>query len=220
MISGVRAVPDSRPRGYNEFAGSNRARLEAISDGIFAVGMTLLVLGLAVPLAEQVHNEDALFHALGGLLPSIVTYFMSFITLGIFWVGQQTQLSKTERVNRLYTWIHLAFLLSVTLVPFSTALLARFDWSRVALIVYWLNIAVMGLLLLAAVEYGLRTGLFPEDHRATVATFFRRRVIGAQSLYVVAMLLCFVDTHLSIGAFVAIQLNFVLAPPIPFLQRI
>jgi uncharacterized membrane protein len=220
MISGVRAGPESRPRGYNDFAGSNRGRLEAISDGIFAVGMTLLVLGLAVPTINEVRTESDLLRALGAMLPSIVTYFMSFITLGIFWVGQQTQLSKTERVNRLYTWIHLAFLLSVTLVPFSTALLARFHWSRVALIVYWLNIAVMGMLLLAAVEYGLRTGLFPEDHRAAVAMFFRRRVIGAQTLYLLATLLCFIDTHLSIAAIVAIQLNFVLAPPIPYLRNI
>lgn len=206
------------PRRYNDFAGSNRARLEAISDGIFAVGMTLLVLGLAVPAVKDVSSESDLWRALGNLFPSIVTYFMSFLTLGIFWVGQQTQLSKVERANRTYTWIHLTFLMTVTLVPFSTQLLARFHWSRLALIVYWLNIAVMGIALLVALEYGLRSNVFPEDHRTVVARFFRRRVVGAQSLYVVAMLLCFVDTHLSIAAFVAIQLNFVIAPPIPFLR--
>jgi uncharacterized membrane protein len=220
MISGVRVAPESGARSYNDFAGSNRGRLEAISDGIFAVGMTLLVLGLAVPTIDKVKTEPDLLRELANLLPSLVTYFISFMTLGIFWVGQQTQLSKAVRVNRLYTWIHLAFLLSVTMVPFSTALLARFHWSRVALIIYWLNIAVMGFVLLAGVEYGLRSGLFPEDHKETVARFFRRRVIGAQSLYLVAMLLCIIDTHLSIAGFVAIQLNFVLAPRIPFLQRI
>jgi uncharacterized membrane protein len=217
----VNAAPERRtPRGYNEFAGSNRARLEAISDGIFAVGMTLLVLGLAVPAVEKVSSEGELLQALGNLFPSIVTYFMSFLTLGIFWVGQQTQLSKTDHVNRLYTWIHLAFLLTVTMVPFSTQLLAHFHWSRIALVIYWLNIFLMGAVLLAGVEYGLRSGLFPEAHRKTVARFFRRRVIGAQALYVLAMLLSFIDTSLSIAAFVAIQLNFALAPPIPILRDI
>jgi uncharacterized membrane protein len=217
----VNAAPERRtPGGYNEFAGSNRARLEAISDGIFAVGMTLLVLGLAVPAVEKVSSEGELLQALGNLFPSIVTYFMSFLTLGIFWVGQQTQLSKTDHVNRLYTWIHLAFLLTVTMVPFSTQLLAHFHWSRIALVIYWLNIFLMGAVLLAGVEYGLRSGLFPEAHRKTVARFFRRRVIGAQLLYVLAMLLSFIDTSLSIAAFVAIQLNFALAPPIPILRDI
>ena len=217
----MKAVPEHRaPSAYNEFAGSNRARLEAISDGIFAVGMTLLVLGLAVPAVKDVSTESELWHKLGDLFPSVVTYFMSFLTLGIFWVGQQTQLSKTDHVNRTYTWIHLAFLLTVTMIPFSTQLLAHFHWSRIALVIYWLNIAVMGLVLLIGVEYGLRSHLFPEDRRESVARFFRRRVIGAQALYLVAMLLSLIDTHLSIAAFVAIQLNFALAPPIPFLRSI
>ena len=217
----MNATPEHHvPRRYNEFAGSNRGRLEAISDGIFAVGMTLLILGLAVPTVKDVSSESDLWRALGNLFPSVVTYFMSFVTLGIFWVAQQTQLSKTERVNRLFTWIHLAFLLTVTMVPFTTLLLARFHWSRIALVLYWLNIVLMGVVLLAAVEYGIRSGVFPEDHRKDVARVFRRRVVGAQSLYLVAMLLCFVDTHLSIAAFVAVQLNFVFAPPIPFLREI
>lgn len=216
----MNAAPERRPRAYNEFAGSNRGRLEAISDGIFAVGMTLLVLGLAVPAVGAVSSESDLWRQLVGLFPSVVTYFMSFLTLGIFWVGQQTQLSKTERVNRLYTWIHLAFLLTVTMVPFTTHLLADFHWSKIALVIYWLNIALMGLVLLTGIEYGLRAGLFAEEHRDSVARFFRRRVIGAQALYFVAMLLTFIDTHLSIAAFVVIQLNFVLAPPIPFLRDI
>jgi uncharacterized membrane protein len=123
-------------------------------------------------------------------------------------------------VNRLFTWIHLAFLLTVTMVPFSTQLLARFHWSRTALVLYWLNIFLMGMVLLAGVEYGLRSGVFPEEHRKTVAHFFRRRVLGAQLLYLVAVLLAFVDTHLSIAVFVAVQLNFAIAPPIPFLREI
>jgi uncharacterized membrane protein len=217
----VNVAPEHRaPRRYNDFAGSSRARLEAISDGIFAVGMTLLVLGLAVPMVSGVSSEGDLLRALGNMFPSVVTYFMSFLTLGIFWVGQQTQLSKTDHVNRLFTWIHLAFLLTVTMVPFSTQLLARFHWSRTALVLYWLNIFLMGAMLLASVEYGLRSGVFPQEHRDAVARFFRRRVLGAQTLYLVAMLLSFIDTSLSIAAFVAIQLNFALAPPIPLLRDI
>ena len=209
-----------RGRFYNQLAGSNLRRLEAISDGIFAVGMTLLVLGLAVPAVSAVHTESDLLGQLRDLLPAVVTYFMSFLTLGIFWVGQQTQLSQAERATRAYTWIHLAFLLTVTLVPFSTQLLARFHWSRVALVLYWLNILVMGFALLAAVEYGLRAGIFPDEARKTIARLVRRRVYGAQLLYLVAMLVCVIDVHWSIALIVAIQLNFALAPPIPVLRSI
>ena len=214
------AQEETRGRAYNELAGSSLHRLNGISDGIFAVVMTLLVLGLAVPAAGEVAGEGDLVRHLGDLLPAIVTYFMSFLTLGIFWVGQQTQLTQVERANRNFTWIHLAFLLSVTLVPFTTQLLARFHWSRVALLLYWANILVMGFALLAGVEYGVRAGLFPKGAQGAIALLVRRRVYGAQALYLLAVLLCVFDTHWSIAVIVAIQLNFALAPPIPFLRRI
>lgn len=213
-------APGTRHARYNELAGTSLGRLEAISDGIFAVGMTLLVLGLAVPAVDKVKSDGDLLTQLGGLVPALVTYFMSFLTLGIFWVGQQTQLSRAERADRNYTWIHLIFLLSVTLVPFTTQLLARFHWSRVALVAYWLNIFVMGTMLLVAAEYGARARLFPEDQVKALLQLVRRRVYGAQGLYLVAALLSVWDTHVSIGLIVAIQLNFALAPPIPFLRSI
>ena len=203
---------------YNTFAGTSIHRLNSISDGIFAVGMTLLVLGLAVPAASAVNTESDLWHELQNLMPSVVTYFMSFLTLGIFWVGQQTQLNAAERTNRNYTWIHLGFLLSVTLVPFTTLLLARFHWSRIALVVYWLNIVLMGFGLLIGTEYGLRRGLFRESMRETIKRVVRKRVYGAQVLYLVAVLLGVLDTHLAIGGIVAIQPNFALAPGIPLLR--
>jgi uncharacterized membrane protein len=66
----VNAAPERHvPRRYNDFAGSNRARLEAISDGIFAVGMTLLVLGLAVPALKDVSSEGDLWRALATCFP-------------------------------------------------------------------------------------------------------------------------------------------------------
>ena len=216
----MNASPGGRRRAYNELAGSSLGRLEAISDGIFAVGMTLLVLGLAVPAVNLVRSESDLLTGLGNLVPALVTYFLSFLTLGIFWVGQQTQLSQVERANRTYTWLHLIFLLTVTLVPFSTQLLARFHWSRIALVFYWLNIFVMGSALLIAAEYGARAHLFPEERVKTILHLVRRRVYWAQGLYLVAAFLSVWDTHWSIALIVAIQLNFALAPPIPFLREI
>ncbi len=212
-------APD-RETSYNELAGSSIHRLSGISDGIFAVGMTLLVLTLAVPSVKEVQSESDLGRALVNLLPSVVTYFMSFLTLGIFWVGQQTQLSQLERSSRDYTWINLAFLLFVTLVPFSTALLAAFYQWRLALIEYWLNILVLGVLILAAAEYAVRAGLFNEGAKATIIRAVRRRVYVAQLLYLGATILCIVDTRLSIGLIVLIQLNYAIAPRIPLLHRL
>lgn len=127
----------SQPRGirrYNDLAGTNLDRLAGISDGIFAVGMTLLVLGLVVPAVGTARTDSDLWQALLRLGPSVLIYTLSFMTLGIFWVGQGGQLGRLARSNRNYAWLQLAFLFAVTLVPFSTALLAHFPTLRVALL--------------------------------------------------------------------------------------
>jgi uncharacterized membrane protein len=211
---------DEQSRYYNELAGSSLHRLSGLSDGIFAVAMTLLVLALAVPTIKEVSSDSDLWQALLNLVPGIVTYFMSFLTLGIFWVGQQTQLSQLERSNRDYTWMNLAFLLFVTLVPFSTNLLANHYQLRLALIEYWLNILVLGALILAAAEYAARARLFNQANQGTILRAVRRRVYIAQALYLLATLLCIFDTRLSIGLMVAIQLNYAIAPRIAFLHRL
>ena len=206
-------------RRFNEFAGTNLDRLAGLSDGIFAVGMTLLVLGLSVPTLRAGAGEGDLWRALLELSPNALVYTMSFMTLGIFWVGQGTQLNLLARSNRHYSWLQLAFLLSVTLVPFSTALLARYPTLRVALVEYWLNIVLLGLTLLAGLQYALRAGLFKED-TPEAAPLMRGRIVIAQSLYAIATATCIVfPTWVSIALIFLVQLNYVIAPRIPLLQR-
>ena len=207
-------------RPFNELAGTNLDRLAGISDGIFAVSMTLLVLGLTVPTLSSGATEGDLWQALLRLAPNALVYAMSFMTLGIFWVGQGTQLNLLARSNRNYSWLQLAFLLSVTLVPFSTALLARFPTFRLALIEYWLNILFLGMTLFAGLEYGLRAQLFKESAVADVAPLMRGRILIAQSLYAIATATCIVfPTWASIALIFLVQLNYVIAPRIPILHR-
>lgn len=204
---------------YNRIAGQSLARLAALSDGIFGVALTLLVLDLRVPASELIHSEQDLFHSLVALLPRLIPYIMTFMTVGIFWVGQQTQFHVFESSNRDLTWIHIGFLLVVTLMPFSTALLAQFITYRVALIVYWLNIVGLGGMLFWSWRYANRADLVkpatPDDFRVAV----ERRIIIAQSLYAFGMLLCLINTWVSIAFIVLVQLNYVFAPRIGPLYR-
>jgi len=106
-------------------SGAQPGPSAALSDGILAVAMTLLVLDLHIPTVAQVHSESELLAALGALGPQWIAYGMSFLTLGIFWAGQQTQLNHIGEGTRDLTWIHLGFLFAVTLLPLSTRLLAE-----------------------------------------------------------------------------------------------
>ncbi|MFY9682656.1 MAG: TMEM175 family protein [Candidatus Sulfotelmatobacter sp.] len=200
------------PSLYNRVAGQNVERIAALSDGIFAVAMTLLVLDLRVPAAEAIHSEQDLRHALIALSPRIIVFLMSIMTLGIFWVGQQTQLNHFARSDRNLAWIHIAFLCAVSLTPFSTALLAAFIHYRTALLVYWSNILLLGLTLLWSWHYATRAHLIHDNLAPEVHTAIIRRIVIAQSLYAAGASLCFINTYYSIAAIVLVQINYAMAP--------
>jgi uncharacterized membrane protein len=197
---------------YNFLAGQSVERLAALSDGIFGVAMTLLLLDLHVPTKELIHNEADLRHALAALSPQLLVYLMSFMTLGIFWVGQQTQLNHLARSDRNFTWLNLGFLFLVTLMPFSTRLLTEFIGYRAALLAYWFNIFLLGLLLYVSWGYAVRYKILAEDTPPEVPTALCHRIIVAQSLYAFGALLCIINTYWSIAFIVLVQLNYAIAP--------
>ncbi len=200
------------PSLYNRVAGQSVERLAALSDGIFAVSMTLLVLDLRVPAAEAIHSEAGLAHALLKLAPRLVIFLMSVMTNGIFWVGQQTQLSHFARSDRNLSWIHIAFLCAITLTPFSTSLLAEFIHYRTALLAYWINILLLGLTLYWSWSYATRAKLLADDVTEEIHPAVVRRIVIAQSLYAAGAALCFFNTYYSIAAIVLVQINYAIAP--------
>jgi uncharacterized membrane protein len=205
---------------YNQIAGQSIERLAAISDGIFAVAMTLLVLDLRDPAREAIHTELDLGNALLAMFPQFTTYLMSFLTLAIFWNGQQAQLNNFAQANRHLTWIHMAFLFAVSVMPFSTRLLAEFINYRAALLCYWANIFLLGVTLYLSWLYASRARLVKDETPDNVRKAVESRILGAQALYALGAALCIVSTYASIAFIVLVQLNFAVAPRIRWLSRI
>jgi uncharacterized membrane protein len=204
---------------YNQVAGRALERIGALSDGVFAIAMTLIVLEIRVPDPGPITSEQDLWAALTTLSPRIVTYLLSVLTLGIFWSGQQTQLTYFARADRHLSWLQIALLAAVALLPFSTSLLAEFISFRVALLLYWLNIFLVGVILYVAWAYALHAKLMRDDVPAGTSHVIKRRIIVGQALYAFGALLCVFSTYASIAFIVAVQLNFAIAPRIPWLSR-
>ena len=200
------------PLSYNLIAGQSVERLAALSDGVFAVAMTLLVLDLRVPVIEAVHSEHDLWHGLVALSPRLLMYMMSFMTLGIFWIGQQTQLNHLARSDRSLSWIHILFLFTVSITPFSTTLLAEFPEYRTALVAYWVNILLLGSTLYFSWVCAMGTGLVKDDLPPEVPEAIKRRIVIGQGLYAAGALLCIFNTYWSIAFIVLVQLNYAIAP--------
>jgi len=123
-------------------------RLEAFSDGVFAIAITLLVLDLVVPPREG-SPPGRLAAALAGQWPSYVAYLVSFLVIGIIWVNHHTVFDKVRLVDRPVLFANLALLLVVSAIPFPTHLLAEYLTAgadaHVAAAVYSATMLAMGL---------------------------------------------------------------------------
>ena len=205
---------------YNQIAARGLDRIAGLSDGVFAIAMTLIVFEIRVPDPSSIHSEADLWSALQTLAPRLVTYLLSFLTLGIYWSGQQTQLNHLARGDRHLTWIYIAFLAGVAIMPFSTSVLGEFIDLRLALILYWLNFALLGAILYGAWIYAIRMGLLKPDAPPEVQALVKRRILVAQALYAIGAALVVFGTGVSIAFIVLVQLNFAIAPRIPWLSRI
>jgi len=180
---------------------------------VFAVALTLLVLDLRIPINEAIKTEADLFSSFCSLTPKLLTYFLSFMTLGIFWTGHTVQFTYIHKSDRHLNWISLFFLMLVSLVPFTTAFVSEHLNFKFSIGLYWLNILLLGLVLFFHWTYAYRNNFLtlPNTQKEIIDKAIKGRIIVGQTLYAIGALLCFIDTYLSIFVIILIQLNYALA---------
>lgn len=103
---------------------SSTNRLEAFSDGVFAIAITLLVLEIKVPQADEITAAGGLWSALGQRWPNYVGYALSFLVIGVMWANHHALFEYIRRVNRALILANLFLLMGVAFLPFPTAVLA------------------------------------------------------------------------------------------------
>jgi uncharacterized membrane protein len=188
-----------------------RNRVEALTDGIFAVAMTLLVLDIKVPEAQQATGAANLPLNLLALVPKVLSYIISFIILGVYWVGHHAQLAFIHRADRPLLWINIVFLLWVALVPFSTALLSEYSNTRMAIGIYGGNLIAIGLTL--ALHWWYATAgsrhVDPAIDRALVRGAMYRTLMGP-FVYLLAILLSFIKVELSLILYALVPILYIL----------
>ncbi|RKT09467.1 putative membrane protein [Streptomyces sp. 1114.5] len=161
--------------------GFSTARLEAFSDGVLAIAITLLVLDLQVPEPDTLHGET-LLHALGRQWPGYFAYLVSFLVIGIIWINHHAMCALARRVDRRTLFANLFLLLTVSVIPYPTRLLATYltaghDDASTAAALYAATMVSMGiafsLLFLSFTRdaRALHTPVPPEARRAALRRF-------------------------------------------------
>jgi uncharacterized membrane protein len=119
------------------------ARVLALTDGVFAIIITLLVLEIHVPELTQGHT---LTEALAELRPSLVAFVISFVLAGMYWVGHRDLFALIRRTDRGLVWLNILYLLPLCLLPFGAGLLGRYDTEPVALRIYGLLLVLIAVM--------------------------------------------------------------------------
>jgi uncharacterized membrane protein len=191
----------------------SKARLEAFSDGVIAIAITLLALDLTVP--EPGHGF--LLTQLGDHWPQFAAYAVSFFTLGIIWVNHHARVSLIARVDRTLLFINLVLLLFVVLIPFATATMAAYltsgsEDSNVAMAVYAVVLEGMALSFTAMFEWSLREGrtyvTVPIDQRRSA----RLRTSIGTVVYLVVFIVAFINAPISLALAGVTAVYYIFAP--------
>lgn len=125
----------------------SKGRMEALTDGIFAIAMTLLVLELKVPDLPKSASTSELLGSIGHEAPAFFSFFVSFLYCGLLWVMHHLAIHFVRHLQIALVWLNLLFLMSISVMPFSCGLLGHFLRNRAAQEIYFGNMFVAAALL-------------------------------------------------------------------------
>ncbi len=149
----------------------NKTRLEAFSDGVLAIIITIMVLEIKIP--HEVNLE-----ALIELFPIFTSYLMSFVFIGIYWVNHHHLFHVVKHVNGKILWANMALLFSLSLIPFSTGWMGENHYAELPVALYSLNLFVCGLA--AYILQSTITAGLPEDDKifAIIKSNMKKTVVS------------------------------------------
>jgi uncharacterized membrane protein len=185
----------------------HKGRLEALSDGLFAIVMTLLVLELKIPELPRSAPDAELVHKLREMWPAFFSFVITFLISSAFWLLHHMSFHFIRHTTRVLCWINLIFLMLVSLLPFSTALLGHNIHRQLAQLIYYGNQTLVGFGLLAHWQYAIRTGLLLPDAHPTAVQRLSRRIGILPAAFTGGMVAAMVKTeYASIGFAVGVVL--------------
>ncbi len=187
--------------------GLTKGRIEALTDGIFAFAMTLLVTSMELPVKSHPVVTQHAQEILTGLYPDFVHYVIAFVTLAGFWVWHHTQYHSIRFIDRRLLWINIASLMFVALVPFSTSLAGDYPEDTLAAIVLQANLLVIGVLFYWQWSYASKDyRLISRSIDKARIELGKKRCLVVPSVSVLAMLLSVLNFSWSSAIYLAVPI--------------
>lgn len=136
-------------------------RLETLTDGLFAIAMTILVVTIQIPIGP-IHTADLFVQTTSEIIPKFAVYFLSFLLLAVFWVDHH-MFYMVKKSNFTLIWLNIFWLMFIALLPLSTSIIAQFPEYQLAQLIFDINLLFIGLFFYIIWSYSLDRGLISEE---------------------------------------------------------
>lgn len=193
-------------------------RLEAFSDGVFAVAITLLVLNIQLPqgipqniLQDPTSLEQTIEGNLRNAIPEILSYIVSFVIIGVYWVGHHNTCHYIKRSDRTLLWINILFLMCIVFIPYPTGLIGRYPFTPAVIVIYGGTLVVTGSVLQLIWWYATHHHRLVERDidPALVKKATRRNMLPPLS-YLGAIIISFISPPVSLLIFAFVPLLYII----------
>ncbi len=184
-------------------------RLEAFSDGVISIIITIMVLGIKLPSFDEKSSSEIIILNLKHLLPYLLSYAFSFMMIGIFWSNHHYMFHLLEKIDVHLQWLNFLFLFFLSLIPFATALIGSNSFTPVAPALYGTVLFLTSVTFLVMKHYSLRKKLLHTDTSREltykifkVSVMGRKKTIIGSIIYLIAIPLSFINVYAAYICFI------------------
>ncbi|HKV28914.1 MAG TPA: TMEM175 family protein [Candidatus Acidoferrales bacterium] len=182
----------------------NKARFEAFSDGVYAFAITVLILGIALPVFKNPPSDRELAHALLHLWPNLLAYTLSFAVIGIMWQNHHALFRLVQRIDRMTVFLNLVLLGVTVFIPFATSTLGAYPSMRSSTFLYGLTLTGSAIVYNLLLGHLIRSAAF---HASASKATIRQTVVAyrvGMATYIVAMLASLVAPAVSFALYLVV----------------
>ncbi len=191
-------------------------RIEAFSDGVFAIAITLLIIEIGVP---HITGDQTLGHELRHEWPKYGAYVLSFVTIGIYWANHNSFFRLFARSDHFFLMLNVAFLMAIAFLPFPTAVLGDYlrnsDERQTAVLFYALGLLLPATTWLAVWLYGVARGLLRTDLHPRYVRLLTVQYGASSLIYLIAMLTALISSWVCLAIVVGLTALYLLPPRQP-----
>ena len=165
--------------------GFNTFRIENLTDGVYAIAMTILILGIKVPVGLDSSNETKIFFA--RIFIPLLIYLLSFLILVTYWVVTHIQHHFTAKTDRILLWLNILLLMIISVIPFSASMLNNYTDDKVSIIFYSINLLSASLCHLLMLYYSRKKKFLKPHVTSVVFKSVRTRILLPTFFYLLAI---------------------------------